>query len=451
MSVGSRHVRRNIVATFAVAGSLVLLAGACGNSKNEGGSSATTTAKASGDTGTKVTVNAPGVTDSEIRIGGVASVTNPLGGTYGDAFVGAQAAVDKVNADGGLYGRKLVLASKRDDKVANNKAEVDGLVSTDNVFAVLPVATLLFTGADTLVSQNVPTFGWLINPEWGGTPDNPRKNLFGQSGSYLCFDCASPVVPYVAKQAKAKNVGILAYSVPQSSQCADGVKNSFDKFGPGVGAKVAFIDKSLAYGTTDLSVQVSKMKDAGVDLVTTCMDTNGVVTLAKELKKQQVNAKQYLPNGYDHGFVKEFGDLFEGSLVRTDFVQWELPEKDQPQGLKDFLAAMKKAGVEPNENSLSAWLNVDLFVEGMKKAGPNFDRQKLLDAINSISDYKAGGLLHNVDWTTAHTTIGDPDNPCQFLSVIKNSTFSPDFSKPGKPFLCVNATNPAALTSSNDA
>ena len=76
------------------------------------------------------------------------------------------------------------------------------------------------------------------------------------------------------------------------------------------------------------------MKDAGVDFVTTCMDTNGVVTLAKEMEKQGLDAAQYLPNGYDHEFLEEYGDLFEGSIVRTDFVPFELPEDDQPEGLK---------------------------------------------------------------------------------------------------------------------
>jgi branched-chain amino acid transport system substrate-binding protein len=455
MRVGTRLDVRRVVACTALAICIALVASACGNSKSDAGST-TSTAPGStqpGDTGTdkKVAVTAPGVSDNEIRVGGVASVTNPLGGKYGDAFIGAQAAIDKVNADGGLYGRKLVLAAKRDDKVANNKAEVEGLLTSDNVFAVLPIATLLFTGADTLVSQNVPTFGWTINPEWEGSAEVPKKNMFGQSGSFLCFDCPSPTLPGLAKSINAKKIAVLAYSVPQSAGCADGVKNSFEKFGATAGAEVAFMDKALAYGTTDLSVQVSKMKDAGVDLVTTCMDTNGVVTLAKELKKQQLNAKQYLPNGYDHEFVKEFGDLFEGSIVRTDFVQWELPEKEHPQGLKDYLAAMKTAGAEPSENSLSAWLNVDLFVEGMKKAGPEFDRQKLIDGINSLTNYNGGGLLHNVNWTKAHTERDDPDRPCQFLSVIKSSEFSPDYSKPGKPFICVDATTPGKLTMTNDS
>ena len=58
--------------------------------------------------------------------------------------------------------------------MANNQQAVTQLLTQDNVFAVMPVAVLLFSGADTLVKQNVPTFGWTINPEWGGTTADPR-------------------------------------------------------------------------------------------------------------------------------------------------------------------------------------------------------------------------------------------------------------------------------------
>ena len=43
------------------------------------------------------------------------------------------------------------------------------------------------------------------------------------------------------------------------------------------------------------------------------------------MKKQQLNTIQYLPDGYDTTFLANYGDLFEGSVVRTDFTQFELP------------------------------------------------------------------------------------------------------------------------------
>lgn len=387
-----------------------------------------------GGAGEHVPVDAPGVTNTEIRVGGVASVTNPLGGSYGDAFTGVQAYFDMVNGEGGIYGRRLVLASERDDNLANNRSEVQGLISQDDVFAVLPVASLLFTGADLLVRDRIPTFGWAINTEWQGSAADPRANLFGQSGSYLCFTCATPVLPWLAQEIGAHHIGLLAYAVPQSTDCAKGVRASFDAFGDATDSDVAFVDQSLSFGVADLSVQVSKMKDAGVDFVTTCMDTNGVVTLAREMRKQRLDAVQYLPNAYDHDFVDEFGDLFEGSLVRTDFVQWEV--KDKPQGLARYLKWIDEAGGEPSENSLVGWLNADLFVTGLRGAGPDFDRQKVIDAVNRLTDYTADGVLDGVDWTHAHTQV--PKVPCMFLSEIEDGAFVPAFGKPSKPFVCIH-------------
>ena len=121
-------------------------------------------------------VNQPGVTDSEIRVGGVGTVSNdPTGNNPGGpAFEGTQAYFDYINAskDKGVCGRKLVLSSKRDDSLANNRQEIQGLLD-DNVFAALPMATSLFTGADLLVSDRIPTFGWLINGEWGSEDRQP--------------------------------------------------------------------------------------------------------------------------------------------------------------------------------------------------------------------------------------------------------------------------------------
>lgn len=414
----------------------LVFAAACGNATTKAESTTTEKSPDTSEPSEQVANDSPGVTDTTIRVGGVASVTNPLGGKYGDAFEGAQAYFDMVNADGGIFGRTIEMVAQRDDKFANNKAEVEGLLSQDNVFAVVPVATLLFTGATTLVEQNVPTFGWTVSPDWQGDAENPRSNLFGQTGSFLCFGCDGTTVPWMAQEIKATKVGVLAYQVAQSSQCADGVKASFDKYGDAVGAELVFEDSSLAYGTTDFSVQVDKMKQAGVDLVTTCMDTNGVVTLAKEMKKQQLDAVQYLPNAYDHEFVKEFGDLFEGSFVRTDFVQWELPADEHPEGLRQFLEWMDKRDAEPSENAAAAWINAATFVAGLRAAGPGFTRQSVIDAINAMDDFDADGMVYGVNWTLAHTTRGSTTENCQFLSKIENSEFVPAFSEPGKPFVC---------------
>jgi branched-chain amino acid transport system substrate-binding protein len=379
-------------------------------------------------------VDQPGVTQTEINVGGVVSKTNPLGGDYASAFDGVQAYFNMVNAskDKGIYGRKLNLSSKRDDQLGNNRQEVQGLISEDNVFAVLPVAVLLYTGADLLGQSGIPTFGWNINAEWGSEQAAGPPNLFGEKGSYLCFTCPTQTLPWLAQKLKTKKVGLLSYQVPQSADCAKGVQATFDKY---PSAKIEFVDTSLAFGVTDLSSDVSQMKDKGVDLVTTCMDNNGTLTLAKEMKKQGMDAVQYLPNAYNQKFISENAPFFQGSYALTFFTPFEVKQK--PKGLKDFQKWMKKGGFEQNENAMAGWINADQFVTGLKEAGPDFTRQKVIDAINAEKNFTAHGLLAGLDWSVVHQA--DQPEGCTVLSKIENGKFVPSFGQPGKPFVCFQA------------
>ncbi len=377
-------------------------------------------------------VDQPGVTDTEIDVGGVTSKTNPLGGTYADAFAGVKAYFDMVNSSKakGIYGRKLKLTSQRDDQLGNNTQEVQGLISNDNVFAVAPVDVLLFTGANLLAQSGIPTFGWNINAEWGSEKAPGAPNMFGEKGSYLCFTCATQTVPWLAKQLHKSKVGLLAYTVDQSTDCATGVKATFDKY---PSAKVVFDDESLQFGVTDLSSDVSQMKDKGVDLVMTCMDNNGTLTLAKEMKKQGLNAIQYLPNAYDQDFMKTNGQFFEGSYVLTFFTPYQV--KNKPAGLQQFLKWIKKEGGSTTENALAGWANADLLYQGLKAAGPDFTRQKVVDAINQMKNYTAGGIYGPIDWTIAHSQDGPQG--CNVLSKVHNGTFVPSFGTADKPFTCL--------------
>jgi branched-chain amino acid transport system substrate-binding protein len=377
-------------------------------------------------------VDQPGVSQDEIRVGGVVSATNNPVGDNSHAFNGVKAYFNMVNAskDKGIYGRKLALVAEHDDQLANNRQEVQALLSEDNVFAALPIASVLFQGGAPLLAEaGIPTFGWNINAEWGSEEGAGPPNLFGEKGSFLCFTCPSPLVPLLAKQLKAKKIAVLSYQVAQSSNCAEGLQASFDKY---PSAKIEVLDTSLAFGVTDLSGPVSQMKEKGVDLVTTCIDNNGTLTLAKEMKKQGVDAVQYLPNAYNQEFIEENAPFFQGSYALTFFTPFEVKQK--PKGLKDFQKWMKRGGFEQNELAMAGWINADLFYQGLKAASPEFTRQKVIDAINQMTNYTAGGLLAGIDWRTAHSQ--ESPESCIVMSKIQNGKFVPSFGESGKPFAC---------------
>lgn len=390
---------------------VAVLAGACGGSSPPA------------KVGQSATVDQPGVSGGVIRVGAVASVTNPIGGRYSSLVDGVNAYFRMVDQAGGVDGYRLEVVSQRDDQTLQNQSQVLALLQQDNVFAVM-IATLGFTGADLLVQRGIPTFGWNVNTEWQKGP-----NLFGDKGSYFNYGRPLALVPWLSRELQTSRVAILSYNVPQSATCANGVRSSFDVFGA---AKVVFFDTSLPFGVTDLSSDVAAMKKQGVQLVLPCIDQNGSVALAREMRKQGLRAPLYLPNAYDQEFVSQFRDLLDDSYVMVQFTPFEV--SNRPAGLQEFMTWMNKTGKHIDEVSLAGWVSADMLVTGLRASGPKFTRQTVIDALNRLTDYDAGGILPGIDWTVSHTS--DPRQLCYALLKIVDGRFVPQFGAAGKPFVC---------------
>jgi branched-chain amino acid transport system substrate-binding protein len=423
-------MRVRLIAVLAV---IALVTVACGNSDDKKSDNTTTTTAAKGGGG--AAVDQPGVTADTIRVGGVASVTNAINGPYKSAFDGVKAYFDMVNSEGGLYGKKIEEVATRDDQMAQNQEQVQALLAQDNVFAVAPIATIFsFSGAKALVDQNIPTFGWNINDEYTGHP-----NMFGSNSGALCNGCVGTYAPYLAKQLGKKKIGVLAYNVSNSAQCVDGYSKSFDKYPT---AKIVFLSKSLSFGATDFSVEVGQMKDKGVDMVMTCMDTTATLNLAKEMRKQDLKAIQYLPNGYDAKLIGANAEFFNGDYVGVSFSPFEF--KPQAPGMVQFNKWMDKGGYTKNEVAMQGWISAFQLVAGIKAAGPGFTRQKVIDALNKMTDLTADGLIPPRNWTKEHDITHNVPPGCTAWVKIVNGKFKPVFNQPGKPFQCM-PDQPATL------
>jgi len=405
------------IKTLAVALVIAMAGVACSNASSGGGSGG------SGQT--------QGVKSNEIDVGGLAAITGPLGDQYAPIFDGAQAYFDMVNEQGGVNGRKIKLVAKLDDATdaTRNASQARALVEQHHVFAVIPVASPVFPGGKYLQDHNVPTFGWHINPEW-----SPGPSMFGQDGSYIDFTGINTFYGYLGKQIGAKKVAIFAYTVSQSRDCATAAEKAFRQYG----FQVAFNDSSLAFGTTSMVADVQRVKDAGVDFVTTCMDVTGNTLLSKTLHQAGLNnVRQFWPTGYDAQALSQFPDLYEGVYFRTGFVPFE--SASTSPGLTQFLDEMKKR--KPNtkisEVVLAGWINADLFVTGLKAAGKDLTRQKLVDSINKIAGYTANGIESPINWTIQHT--GPNPTDCDAYLQVQHGKFTPIFKQ---PFVCYPHASP---------
>ncbi len=421
---------------------VALLAAACGNAGSDGKSESTipkggTTpgSVSAEDLKKNVHISAKGVTDSEIRVAAVVTATNSPTGDFSPLADGIHAYFGMINDAGGIYGRQLKLVNVRDDQLGSNAQAVQASLANDNAFATFGAA-VLFTGAKALAHANQPTFIWNINPEFAG-----KNNMFAEKGA-LCFKCAGHVLPWVAKQLGATKVGIIAYGVSaESTDCADGIKNSFTKYPT---AKVVFMDKSLPFAAP-LSAQVTAMKNAGVGFIGTCIDLNESFALGKEMKRQGMKAVQGLPNGYDPAFVSKNADVLENALVSPQFQAFE----HQPQipEIEKLMAAFQKINKTPSEVGTGGWILADEFVTGLKMAGPEFSQQKVIDSLNTLTNYNDNGLIQPIDWTKQHEDpLNNPearaDKECFNYVKVVSGKFVPVYGEPGKPWVCFNENDP---------
>jgi hypothetical protein len=429
---------------------VVLLAAGCGNSGDDDSSSGTTGPPTSGDAGTTDGATAgdrdtfvsisgvPGVSDEEIDYSVIGTRSgNPLGTCILDCYRdGIEAYFAFRNDEGGIYGRQLVVSEELDDEVAQNQAKAAEVISANDTFGNFN-ATLFASGWADLDTAGIPTYVWGIN----AVEANGRQNIFG-SIAVVCGTCTGRTVPYIAQQAGATHIASLGYNTTENSkQCTQANADSVEKYAGDTGQEVAYVNDDLEFGLTNgIAPEVTAMKDAGVDFIATCMDLNGMQTLARELDRQGMqDVVLYHPNTYNQAFVTEAGAIFEGDYVAVQFRPFEADPGNSD--LDHFLEWMENTGSDVTELAMVGWINASLAFEGLLAAGPDFSRESVLAATNAMTAFDAGGLINPIDWTRQHVapTEGDPAhdyaNECSSVVHIVNGVFE-TVADPATPWLC---------------
>jgi branched-chain amino acid transport system substrate-binding protein len=385
--------RPKLAAVSSSMAAFLVIAGSCGIA---GLSGATPAAAASG--------NSTGVTSNTITVGGLMSSS-----LYGDAQAGAQARIDRANASGGVNGRKIILETASDDAESptTNKDEAQQLVENDKVFAVLPVITQTFGGADYLQAQGVPFFGWGFTPDWCN-----KSMAFGWDGN-VCPPSSTPEI-YSAAPAAARlfkggsAVGkTVAIQGEDDASSSDSTKTYAAMF-KADGAKVVLDANSIAPApavTSDFTPYAQKIMTSASggppDMVITLNAPGSALGLSQKL--QQLGYKGIILSLilYDPTLVS----TTKGITTQLYLEPFEsTTPAAQAQMLKDF------ATYEPKTpHSLAAlvgYWSANLFIAMAQKAGHNLTRQSLVAvAAHNFTYGSAAGAPPLVEYPSAKTHL----------------------------------------------
>ena len=433
---GSRRSRRVLGVSLVL---VALVAAACGSSSKTKSSSSSTP---SSEKATPIT-GVPGVTDTEIRFGAVGVQTNnPLGNCFLECFSdGVKAYFAYRNSQGGIYGRKLVLSKVLDDELGKAQQRAIDLTSANDTFAAFQASFISASAYAEFTKAGFPVYTYLNDPEAAAG----KPNVFGAPPS-SCTSCTTFDPPYAMKLAGAKKIAGLGLGAsPSSKKCAQAAMDEVKKYSSDIGgAEGVYVNGDLPFGLPNgVAPEVTAMKKAGVDFIVACFDLNTVKAIRQELIRQGMsNVRIYAVDQYDPQFMATNASLMEGTIVGTALRPWE--SDTSGTGLGSFKEWMKKTDGNQQYISEYGWLVADIAYQGLKAAGPRFDRQKVIDATNNkVTQYTGGGLISPTDWGRQHepATQDDPATHgkvpyCFSYLKVHNGKFEFLAGSASKPFLC---------------
>jgi branched-chain amino acid transport system substrate-binding protein len=345
------------------------------------------------------TSSSPGVTDTSIMVGTSLPLSGPAG-AYGVIAGGIQAYFNYVNAHGGVNGRKLSLTVLDDGyDPLRTQINVKRLVLSTGVFGLLGVlgtannlAALKF-----VTQQQVP----LIYPATGSTlMAKPfKKYLFPLQVTYTVE--GKVLTDYASKTLHAKKLGVFYQNDDFGKEGLDAVtaRAKLD------GVTVADAE-SYEITDTDLSAQVQKLQQAGVDAViifavpspaATFIGTSAKIGLRVPMLSSSIAS--------DPGVIKALGPAGEG--IYFDAYS-PLPTSQDPRAVFYRMVMTKYGNLSqaPIGTFTEAGVGAaEVFVEGLKRAGKNLTRADFIAALETFKKFN-GTLFPNLTFTaTDHSGV----------------------------------------------
>ncbi|WP_351222843.1 ABC transporter substrate-binding protein [Streptomyces sp. NPDC002133] len=369
------------IRTIAAAAAALLLATAC--------NSASTSGEPTGKGG----ASARGVTADSIKVGGIVSMTTASGYSKKDTDLGARARYDRANAEGGVNGRRIEYLGAEDDgqDPAKNLAAARKLVQQDKVFAVAPMSSVTFSGADFLEQQKVPTFGWGTLPSFCGP-----KHIYGFNG------CLVPMPGGTLNQTWPEGLGSVLGGTKGKSIALIAADSDAGKFGirtftqgfTAAGYTVSYAKAVVpaASPPSDWSAYTKEILRSNggkaPDAVVSVMQTPYNIGLFTALKRAGFKGVISDPTDYDPGLLTKDAtrQALDGVHVLLQFEPFESSSPAIQQFKEDIRKAAGGKDVPLNMHMMTGYMSADLFLAIAGKAGKDLTVESFQKAAASFSD-----------------------------------------------------------------
>ena len=329
---------------------------------------------------------AQGVSDTQIVLGQSVALSGPAEQLGKDMQLGATLYFEQVNARGGVNGRKIVLKTLDDGYEPGRAAEnTKKLINEERVFALFGyVGTPTSQAALPIFTEaRVPFVGPFTGAELLRTPFN--RYIFNIRASY--FDETEAIVQHLTAMS-VDRIAVFYQNDAYGQAGLAGVERALKKRKLEVAAK-----GTVERNTVEVKAAVDTMVKAKPQAVVMISAYKSCAAFIKEMKKAGAN-----PTFWNVSFVgskalaKELGA--EGRGVQISQVvpfPWDMTVPV----VKEYRRAIDEAKGEVGFGTLEGFLAAKVMTEGLRRAGKNLTRESFIKAMESMTDYDAGGFKVN--------------------------------------------------------
>lgn len=324
-----------------------------------------------------------GVNDSQIVLGQSAALTGPAAQLGQDMRTGAMLYFNTINERGGVNGRKIVLKTLDDGyDPARAAANTKKLIDDERVFALFGyVGTPTSQASLPIFTQaKVPFVGAFTGAELLRHPVNPY--VFNIRASY--FDETEAIVNHLTAMSIDK-IAIFYQDDAYGQAGLAGVERALKKRNMSLSAR-----GTVERNTVNVGKAVATIKAANPQAVVMISAYKSCAAFIREMKKAGEN-----PTFWNVSFVgskalaQELGP--EGRGVEISQVvpfPWDI----SVPVVREYRKLVDAAKLEPGFGTLEGFIAAKVMVEGLHRAGKRLDRDNFIRAMESITDYDAGGF-----------------------------------------------------------
>jgi branched-chain amino acid transport system substrate-binding protein len=334
----------------------------------------------------------PGVTDTEIKIGVLGSLTGPAAIFGTSNLAGGTLAFEEANAAGGINGRKFTLISE-DDETSPPKAiaAFKKLADQENVFAIFGPSTSAVAAAlvPVMRQSDVPVFSTIYSTP---APTEPLiKNVFRVATLNDRMQGLA-LAEYVVKNLGVKRVGLIRQSDEYGKRGAESVLQRLGKY-----KEVSSSEEVFNVTDTDFTSQLLKLKGTDPDVLIIYGYPSPSAIITRQARQLGLPAKIV---GSNASSSRKYPEIVGEAAAGTQNVitLQELPESDEPK-MKRFREIFEKRFPElarqgrPDLTDVMGYGGAQVFLDAVKRAGRDLTRASLNKALESTKDFQTGMTL----------------------------------------------------------